>query len=344
MTDTQGEAPSEVAPGIFRIPLPFPRYPGTRLRTVNVHLVRRGGAYVLIDSGMGTTESFDILVAAVRSFGVEPEQVTTLLTTHIHPDHYGSSQRWRELSGARVLLHARDAQFMMHLLLLTPTDYVMFRKRHGLPERSSENPDASRRAMRDFFGPAAPDATLRDDETLVLGGDESASADGAAVRAMLTAGHTPGHVVGYLADLEVLISGDHLLPRITPHIGLGPDGLGGEDAGDPLGDYIESLEKVRTLPVRIVCPSHGPVFGNHAHRVQQIIDHHRFRLRAAVDAVSRTPRTAWEVCSAIFGRLDDSQQDAATMETLAHLRHLEKNGKVAAVDGDAPVRWAATRD
>jgi glyoxylase-like metal-dependent hydrolase (beta-lactamase superfamily II) len=344
MTDPPGEPPSEVAPGVHRIPLPFPKRPGVRLRTVNVHLVRRGDAYVLIDSGMGTTESFDVLVAAVRSLGVDPQQVSTLLVTHIHPDHYGSSQRWRELSGARVLLHARDAQFMMHLLLLTPTDYALFRKRHGLPERGSDNPDESRRSMRDVFGPAAPDATLRDDETLVLGGDEAASADAGAVRAMLTAGHTPGHVVGYLSDLEVLVSGDHLLPRITPHIGLGPDGLGGEDAGDPLGDYIDSLERVRGLRVKVVCPAHGPVFGNHAHRVQQIIDHHRFRLRAALDAVSRRPRTAWEVCTAIFGRLEDSQHDAATMETLAHLRHLERTSRVVTVDGDAPVRWEATRD
>lgn len=346
MTDVRqraaaAEGPSEVAPGVHRIPLPFPRRPGvTRLRSVNVHLIRRGDGYVLIDSGMGTTESFDVLVDAVRSLGVEPEQVTTLLVTHVHPDHYGSSQKWRELTGARVLLHARDAQFMMHLFLLTPTDYALFRRRHGVPERSIEGADEIRRAMRGFFAPAAPDATLRDDDTMVIGASGSKSVESASVRALLTAGHTPGHVVGYLPDLEVLISGDHLLPRITPHIGLGPNGLGGEDDGDPLGDYLDSLERVRRLTVRLVCPAHGPVFSGHDHRVQQIIDHHRFRLRAAVDAVSRRPRTAWEVCTAIFGVLDSGQHDAATMETLAHLRHLELTGRVMQVDGDAPVRWS----
>ena len=339
------EAPSQVAPGVFRIPLPFPRRPDvTRLRTVNVHLVRRGDTWVLVDSGVGTTESFDVLVDSVRSLGVEPEQVTTLLTTHIHPDHYGSSQRWRERSGARVLLHARDAQFFVHMMLLTPTDYTLFRRRHGVPERSMAGADEMRRTLRSFFSPAAPDCTLRDDETLVVGGDGSPSADAAALRAILTAGHTPGHVVAYLPDVEVLVSGDHLLPRITPHVGIGPDGLGGDDAGDPLGDYLASLELVRGLPVRIVCPAHGPVFGDHERRVRQIVDHHNFRLRAVLDAVARRPRTAWEVCSAIFGDLDEGQHDAATMETLAHLRHLELSGRVALVDGDAPVRWSANKD
>jgi glyoxylase-like metal-dependent hydrolase (beta-lactamase superfamily II) len=139
----------------------------------------------------------------------------------------------------------------------------------------------------------------------------------------------------------VLISGDHLLPRITPHVGIGPDGLGGEEMGDPLGDYLASLERVRTLQVRIVLPAHGPAFTTHDHRVQQILDHHRFRLRAALDAVSRRPRTAWEVAAAVFGDVHPAQHDAATMEMLAHLRHLEVGNQVERVDGDAPVRWRA---
>lgn len=336
------EPVEEVVGGVWRIPLPFPPQPGvTRLRTVNVHLIRRGDDYVLVDSGMGSTDSFETLVAGVRSAGVEPEQVSTLLVTHIHPDHYGCSQRWRERSGCRVLLHARDAQYLLHVLLLTPTDYAEFRRRHGVPERGPVT-DEGRRAMRAFFAPAAPDATLADDETLLHGQVAAASAEAASLRALLTAGHTPGHVVVHLPDLEVLVSGDHLLPRITPHVGVGPDGRGGEEAGDPLGDYLASLERVRSLPVRLVLPAHGPTFTDHARRVQQIVDHHRFRLRATLDAAARRPRTAWEVATAVFGSLDVGQQDAATMEILAHLRHLEVQGRVTRVDAD-PVRWLATR-
>jgi len=341
------EPPSEVAPGVFRIPLPFPRAPGvTRLRTVNVHLVRRGESWMLVDCGMGTTDSFDTLVAAVRGIGVEPEQVTTLLSTHVHPDHYGSSQRWQELTRARVLIHAREARFLMHLLMLTPMDFAHFRERHGVPVRSAPglSPDEIRRQMRAWFAPAAPDETLRDVETVVVDKPQTAtSADAAQLRAVLTAGHTPGHVVAYLPDVGVLVSGDHLLPKITPHVGLGPDGMGGEEPGDPLGDFLASLERVRALPVRLVCPAHGPVFTDHARRVQQVVEHHRFRLRAALDAVARRPRTAWEVSTALFGNLEPGQHDAAAMETLAHLRHLELSGQVARVDGEEPVRWAMVR-
>src|SRR5437899_1125854 len=241
MTDPAAgiEAPTEVAPGVVRIPLPFPRIAGSRLRHVNVHLIRRGDAWVLVDCGMGTTDSFDTLVAGVRSAGIEPEQVGTLLTTHSHPDHYGSSLRWRELTGAQVLLSRREVQFVYHQLLLTPTDFQLFRQRHGVPPR--EPSDEARRRLREVFHPAAPDCTLGDEETLRLGGNGAASLDQATLHSLLTAGHTPGHVVAHLPDLDVLISGDHLLPRITPHIGLSPDGRGGESPGDPLGDYITSL-------------------------------------------------------------------------------------------------------
>lgn len=340
MTDPPAgiEAPAEVAPGVIRIPLPFPRVPGSRLRHVNVHLVRRGDAWLLVDSGMGTTDSFDTLVAGVRSVGIEPEQVGTLLTTHSHPDHYGSSLRWRERSGGRVVLSRREVQFVYHQLLLTPTDFQLFRDRHGVPPR--EPSDEARRRLRNVFHPAAPDATLGDAETLQLGGDGATSGDEASVHTLLTAGHTPGHVVAHLPDLDVLISGDHLLPRITPHIGLSPNGRGGEQDGDPLGDYISSLHAVRTLNVRLVCPAHGPVFGNAEHRIQQIIEHHEYRMRVAVDAVSRRPRTAWEVSRAIFGDLDVHSHDAALSETLAHLRHLEVRGRVHVVDDDQPVRWS----
>ena len=331
------DAPAEVAPGVIRIPLPFPVVPGTRLKHVNVHLVRRGDAWMLVDSGMGTTDSFDALVAGVRSAGIEPEQVGTLLTTHSHPDHYGSSLRWRELTGAAVLLSRREVQFVYHQLLLTPTDFQLFRERHGVPAR--EPSDEARRRLRDVFHPAAPDRTLGDDETLRLGANGATGAAQASVHTVLTAGHTPGHVVAHLADLEVLISGDHLLPRITPHIGLSPDGRGGEAAGDPLGDYLASLEVVRALPVRLVCPAHGPVFGNPGHRIQQIIEHHEYRMKVALDSLARRPRTAWDVCRAIFGDLDVHSHDAGLSETLAHLRHLEVTGRVTMLDTDQPIRW-----
>ena len=130
-------------------------------------------------------------------------------------------------------------------------------------------------------------------------------------------------------------AGDHVLPRITSNVGLYPF-----SRDDPLGDFLDALRAVRSLPVTRVLPAHGDPFDDLAGRVDQILAHHDGRLQATLDAVGDAERDAYSVCRTLFPVLRSAHEERfALAETLAHLRYLERRRKVREIDA-RPVRWA----
>jgi glyoxylase-like metal-dependent hydrolase (beta-lactamase superfamily II) len=153
-----------------------------------------------------------------------------------------------------------------------------------------------------------------------------------------TPGHTPGHNVILLRKEKVLIVGDHLLPKITPHVGIYPD-----TTGDPLGDFINSQQKVQRFDVELVLPAHGGVYHDHRHRANQIIEHHRYREAEMLDLVKHKPQTAFEVAEQVFG---DEERPiyhvmAATFETLAHLEYSRLNGRARKMEENGRILFQA---
>jgi glyoxylase-like metal-dependent hydrolase (beta-lactamase superfamily II) len=133
---------------------------------------------------------------------------------------------------------------------------------------------------------------------------------------------------------RVLFSGDHVLPRITSNVGLYP-----YSRDDPLGDFLDALRAVRKLPVTRVLPAHGDPFDDLPGRVDQILAHHEDRLRATLDAIGDAERDAYAICRTMFPVLRSAHEERfALAETLAHLRYLERRGKVREIDG-LPSRW-----
>jgi glyoxylase-like metal-dependent hydrolase (beta-lactamase superfamily II) len=126
-----------------------------------------------------------------------------------------------------------------------------------------------------------------------------------------------------------------VLPRITSNVGLYS-----YSRDDPLGDFLGALRAVRTLPVTRVLPAHGDPFDDLPGRVDQILAHHDDRLRATRDAVGDAERDAYAVCRTLFPVLRSAHEERfALAETLAHLRYLERRGKVREVEG-RPARWS----
>ncbi len=122
-----------------------------------------------------------------------------------------------------------------------------------------------------------------------------------------------------------MIAGDHLLPRITPAVGLYP-----ESRPDPLGDYVASLERVVELAPRLALPGHGDPIADPAGRAREIVEHHRDRLDEAVAALAGAPRTGYELSYDLFP--DDrgpGQRRFAVAETLSHLERLVVEGRAA---------------
>jgi glyoxylase-like metal-dependent hydrolase (beta-lactamase superfamily II) len=201
---------------------------------------------------------------------------------------------------------------------------------HGVPDVPSDQrlPPPSR-----FFGawyaPAAPDHLLGDEDEIPL-------ADGRSLEVIWTPGHTPGHCCLLLQPDRVLFVGDHLLPKITPHVGLWPNG-----PENPLGDFLASHEKIQRHDARLVCPAHGAIYEDHRRRARQLIDFHRVRKLTMLDLIRRRPLTAYEVALGAFAISPDNrfQVMAATYETLAHLELLRREGRALRAERDGVIRY-----
>jgi glyoxylase-like metal-dependent hydrolase (beta-lactamase superfamily II) len=324
----------EVAPGVVEVFLPLPSKPSI----INTWLLDCGdGAWALIDTGVALDASREAFRAALDERGIEPQQIRHLLGTHHHPDHFGASRLYQDMTGARVHLHPLELERIEISLAAGAEEMLRHSRRHGMPIPPNAEQFAPR--PRDVWaGSFEPtrriDHPLADGEVLELGRRR--------LRVVWTPGHTPGHCCLLEIDSGVLFVGDHLLPKITPHVGVYPT-----SPPNPLGDFLASQEKVAALEkVSLVCPAHGPTFTDHRHRAHQLIAHHEYRLRAMVDALRLGPATAFEVARKAFAWVfEDPVQNrfqigAALMETLAHLDLLHARGTALREDRSGVLHYA----
>ena len=201
------------------------------------------------------------------------------MVTHIHPDHYGLAGRVREASGAWVGLHPADAALLQARYV--DTDDLVERMvgllaESGVPD--DKRPDLAHASMeiRSLVSMAEPDVLLEDDQKLELPGWD--------LRTIWTPGHSPGHICLYSDQHRLLLSGDHVLPRITPNISFHSQ----QDA-NPLGDYLESLARMRYLDPEEVLPAHEYRFADLGARLAEIERHHADRLDAIEAALADQP-------------------------------------------------------
>lgn len=318
----------EVLPGLFVVHLPLPMKPSI----VNVTLLQAGEEWVLIDTGVRTADSLAAVDAALAQVGCKPEQLRTILATHHHPDHFGASQALRERTGAAIWMHASEHESSRHYAPRAHSaELIAFFRRHGIPLQRFKHVPSAGEFWAQLYGPATPDRFLADGDRLRFGERE--------IQVVTTPGHTSGHCVFYLVRERVMVAGDHLLPKITPHVGFFPGG-----PANPLGDFLASQRKVQELDVALVLPAHGGVFSEHRHRAQQIIQHHQYRLREMLDLVRHRERTAYDVASQAWGFDVDSPlqvQFPATFEALAHLEYLRLQGQVSSEDRDGKTYYGA---
>ena len=318
----------EVLPGFHLVYLPLPMRP----TIVNVYLVNGGSEWALIDTGMNTSDSVSAFRAALDAVGCAPQSIKKIVCTHHHPDHFGTSQPYREFCHAKVFLHPLEAARVARFLPQPRSpEAVRFFVRNGIPIDSFAKVPSLGEFWKGMYEPARPDHALSDRQRITVGERE--------LEAVWTPGHSPGHCVMYFRREKVAIVGDHLLPKITPHVGIMS-----EDAGDPLGDFLDSLRKVGELDVETVLPAHGAVYADHRKRVAQLVEFHDYRMEAMLDIVRGRPRTAYDVALEAFDLTPQSpfqQQFPATFETLAHLEHMRLQGRTERIDRDDTVVWRA---
>jgi glyoxylase-like metal-dependent hydrolase (beta-lactamase superfamily II) len=320
------------APGVFRIPLPLPN---DGLRAVNVYAVADGDGWTLVDAGWALADGRGRLAAALAELGGGLGDVRRFLVTHVHRDHYTQAVVLRREYGMRValgrgerpgleVLNRPDAGEPAHRERLRRAGATELLAR--LAQEPAPPPDP---ALWDF-----PDEWIDDGAEIVVDG----AAEGKRVlQAVATPGHTQGHVVFADVEADLLFAGDHVLPRITPSIGLEP-----VVATSPLADFLTSLELTRSRPDAELLPAHGPVGMRVHQRVDELLAHHGARLDATLAAVREGRSSAHEVATALrwtrrerrLDELDLFNAMLATLETAAHLDVLVERGAVTGTDQD----------
>ncbi|MDA8294200.1 MAG: MBL fold metallo-hydrolase [Actinomycetota bacterium] len=316
-----------VRPGLWSIPVPIPHNP---LRYVLVYALElTTGGVALVDAGWDTDEAFDALGRGLEEAGGSLSDVAAVLVTHIHPDHYGLAGRVRDVSGAWIGLHPDDAVLLEGRYGDTDrllADMTRLLTDSGVPEDKLPDLAFSSMVIKTMVTMAPPDVLLEDGAPVSLPGWD--------LRTVWTPGHSPGHVCFYSDARRLLLSGDHVLPRITPNISVHT-----QQFPDPLGDYLASLEKVRSLVADEVLPGHEYRFSGLADRVDAIAAHHQVRLDEIEAVVRDHPgATAWEITERLhwsrpFGELEPFMQRQANGETLAHCVVLVGSGRLRAVEG-----------
>ncbi|MGW1291797.1 MBL fold metallo-hydrolase [Streptomyces sp. NPDC002533] len=335
--------------GVHSIKVPIPDNP---LGHTLVHLVDTDRGPVLIDTGWDDPASWDTLVAGLSALGTAVTDIHGVVITHHHPDHHGLSGQVREASGAWIAMHEADTAIVRRTRGSEPGTWLDYLTRKlaavGAPDDHLAPLRAARSGGRLRTLPglraALPDREIVPGELLDLAGRR--------LRAVWTPGHTPGHVCLHLeerhpAGLEGngrLFSGDHLLPGISPHIGLYEDP---DDTAvtDPLGDYLASLERIGRLGVAEVLPAHQHAFTDAGGRVRELLDHHEERLTGLL-ALLATPLTPWQLAERMewnrpWEQIPHGSRSIAVSEAESHLRRLVKLGRAEAVPGGPPVTYIA---
>ena len=301
------------APGVTTITLPMP----WELETVNVHLVELDQGVMLIDSGIATEECFDALQEAIGDCGLKWSDVRALCLTHLHPDHIGLSWRILDLTGARLIMHREEAEYLALVARENrPPFFGRAMSDAGVPEELQNRIERVFVDVRRGYRPHQPGWSLE--------GGESIPIRGGTLQAVWTPGHSPGHLCLYSPEHRYLISGDHLLEQITPNIAWHPQ-------HDMLAQYLDSLQLLEPFDVDLVVPSHGGAFRGHRDRIRATTQHHDDRCGQILGHLASGPLTAHALVGKVWPRtLSPFHHNFAVFEILAHLDYMERRGRVRA--------------
>ncbi len=326
---------TEVARGILRLQLPTDF---TGLGHVNTYAIEDSRGVTLVDPGLPSDESWAALQQRLAAAGIPLARVHTVYITHSHPDHFGGAHRLVEAAHSEVLTSTVFRKWSQLLDLdeaplepLDPADAgeaaTLLDAVANADEEQMERDYPGFKNFRDRLRAAVADGRLEEAAwmraprpTIVVDDTETIRLGDRDWVALLTPGHTHDHLCMWSPEDGVLLSGDHVLPTITPHIG-------GFIGGDPLANYLANLDKVAALEgITRVLPAHGHPFDDLSARCEAIKDHHASRLQQLVDAsdeVGWSPITRWS--EELFA--PRSRGPMADSETYAHLEHLRLAGR-----------------
>jgi glyoxylase-like metal-dependent hydrolase (beta-lactamase superfamily II) len=316
-----------VLPGVFRLRLPLP-WPG--VPHGNAWAVARGDGVVLFDTGMHQPDSMMHLERALGMCGLSVESIRLVVCTHAHSDHYGQAATIVERTGCELWMHPKYEHMSAGVEdpEATLERRIEVARQSGVPEEPLRRFAAERKGHESGIA-----AVIAPDRELLPGVVVNTDLGPWSVHE--TPGHAPSHVCLFQPERRLLISGDHLLGRISLFFDLGY-------SPDPVGEFLSSLGVVERLGARLCLPGHGRTFTDvraHIEGNRELVSE---RLRKALAGIAHERLTVFETVPRIYDSgLPTNAAPWLLSEALAMLTHLEALGWAERRAGE-PQRWTAS--
>jgi len=291
----------------LRMPLPFD------LDHINLYLIKDNAGWAILDTGIGTSTTEKLWNEIFAQLDMP---ITRVIVTHMHPDHIGMAGYLVEKF--KVPLHMSFGEYFVARSLVAGArgadnwqdiDYL---QKCGMSQEYIEKASENKGGIGKVVKPIPLQfQRMVEGETLTLAG--------IAWQIMIGRGHSPEHACLYAPELNTLISGDHVLPDISPNIGT----YSTEPEANPLLLYFKTLEQFFALPVGThVLPSHKLPFTGLHKRVEELVNHHHEHLDNLITFCGE-PKTVKDILPVLYKReLNPHNMFFAVAEALSHLNYL----------------------
>ncbi len=312
----------QILPGLWRLRLPIVGWPG--VPHVNGYAIAAGSGVVLVDTGLAEPGGLGRLEQALDQARLKLEHIRLLVCTHAHSDHYGLAAPILEAAGCELWMHPNHA----HMTRSAENPERAFERRievarqSGVPEQALREYQSARKGA----GMGVVKIVLPDRDLLP---GVVVDTDLGAWQIYETPGHAPSHVVLHQPERDLLISGDHLLGRVSLFYDYGW-------TPDPAGEFLDSLEVVDALDARLCLAGHGRPFRDVRGHIEANRSTVAERVERVRSALREEPRTPFEIVPTLMGEenLTPMMVNWGLQETLAYLLHLELRGEVEKVGSD----------
>jgi glyoxylase-like metal-dependent hydrolase (beta-lactamase superfamily II) len=306
----------EVLPNLFRVEVPLP---GNPLKAINSYVIKAKGQNLIIDTGMNRDECISVINSALKKLNINLSE-TDFFITHFHSDHLGLVSNLATDTSI-VYFNRKDAEFMRRIGEYR-NSLLIFARMNGFPE--NELLEALKKHPGYRYGARGPleFTILREGNTISIGDY--------LFECVETPGHTGGHMCLYEPNRKIFLAGDHILEDITPNISLW------SDQGNPLEEYLASLDKVYNFDVSVVLPGHRRIFRDFRKRIRELKKHYQRRVEEVIDILKKGRKNAYQIAAEMEWDVDygswelfpTTQKWFAVGETISYLRYLEEKGVI----------------
>ncbi|MFX1574345.1 MAG: MBL fold metallo-hydrolase [Promethearchaeota archaeon] len=333
--------------GVYQFKINFPSFEG--LQFVSMYLLRIDGSHVLIDAGLSFPDCEQLFFTELAKLKISPKDLQYLIITHEHPDHIGLAKAIK-LKNPDILILTHEITKKLMKSMMNTDNLVQIQKstelsssdliRYGVNKKKVKKVLQYMNMFSSFTEYYEPDRILQDNDEIVVDSDK--------LKIIWTPGHSIGHICVFDEMKKFLFSGDHILSRITPHIGAflsNPITDKEYEFTNILDLYLRSLDRIDQLNPKIIFPAHQEIIYNPHERILAIKKHHANRLSEIAKTIENEPKTPFKISQLHFGEnLSEINTFLALSEVLSHLIYLEHQNKVERIEKNEKIYFKIKRN